>query len=48
MAAGVTLLIALLTLTGWAFDLRTMTSLLPGAVQMKSNTAVCFLCAVPP
>ena len=41
-AAGVGLL-ALLVLVGWVFDISVLKSVLPGAVEMKANTAVGLL-----
>jgi PAS domain S-box-containing protein len=43
IAATVAVLLALATLCGWAFNLRPLTSLIPGAVEMKVNTATCLL-----
>jgi PAS domain S-box-containing protein len=42
------ILFGLVSLTGWAFGLRALTSVIPGAVQMKANTglgiALCGVC----
>jgi PAS domain S-box-containing protein len=43
IAATVAALLALATLGGWAFNVRPLTSLIPGAVEMKVNTATCLL-----
>jgi signal transduction histidine kinase/CheY-like chemotaxis protein/HPt (histidine-containing phosphotransfer) domain-containing protein len=43
-AAGAGLL-ALLVLVGWVFDISALKSVLPGAVEMKANTAVGLLLA---
>jgi PAS domain S-box-containing protein len=43
VAAGATVLIALIGLCGWMFNFRALTSLIPGAVEMKVNTAACIL-----
>src|ERR1700722_5908300 len=43
LAATLAALIGLVTLCGWAFDYPVMRSLLPGAVQMKANTAVALM-----
>jgi PAS domain S-box-containing protein len=42
LAGGATLLIATLSLGGWAFRYPPILSLLPGAVQVKANTALCL------
>jgi signal transduction histidine kinase/HPt (histidine-containing phosphotransfer) domain-containing protein/ActR/RegA family two-component response regulator len=42
MCGGAALL-ALLTLVSWIFDLPALRSIVPGAIDMKSNTAVCML-----
>jgi signal transduction histidine kinase/HPt (histidine-containing phosphotransfer) domain-containing protein/ActR/RegA family two-component response regulator len=42
MCGGAALL-ALLTLVSWIFNLPALRSLVPGAIDMKSNTAVCML-----
>jgi PAS domain S-box-containing protein len=43
MAATVTTLFGLVTLAGWVFDLPILTRVLPGAVEMKVNTAVAVI-----
>jgi PAS domain S-box-containing protein len=43
VAAGIGVLVGLICLAGWIFDVRTLTSLVPGAVEMKANTALCFV-----
>jgi PAS domain S-box-containing protein len=43
LAAAVTVLIGMVSLTGWALHLQTLTSVLPGAVEMKANTAFSLL-----
>ena len=43
IAATVTVLLAITTLCGWGFNVRPLTSLIPGAVEMKVNTATCLL-----
>jgi signal transduction histidine kinase len=40
VAAGLSMLMGLLALTGWALQLDIFKSLIPGAVQMKPNTAI--------
>jgi PAS domain S-box-containing protein len=40
-AASLPLLVGFLSLIGWTFDIRSLTGLLPGAVEMKANTALC-------
>ena len=42
-AAGATVLLALMCLCGWIFNVRALTSLIPGEVEMKVNTAACIL-----
>jgi PAS domain S-box-containing protein len=47
VAAGIGVLVGLACLLGWILDIRTLTSLVPGAVEMKANTALCFvLCGI--
>jgi PAS domain S-box-containing protein len=46
-AATATTLVGLVALAGWAFHIPTLTRVLPGAVEMKANTAVALvLCGV--
>jgi PAS domain S-box-containing protein len=45
LAASVTLLLGLAALSGWALHLQALTSILPGAVEMKANTALCLILA---
>src|SRR3954468_7499994 len=40
LAAGLTAAAGIVVLAGWVFDLPLLKSVLPGAVQMKANTAV--------
>lgn len=40
LAAGLTAVIGVAVLTGWALSVPALKSLLPGAVEMKANTAV--------
>jgi PAS domain S-box-containing protein len=42
-AAIVTVALGLLSLLGWLLGLHDLTSLIPGAVEMKANTACCIL-----
>jgi len=44
-AATVAALIGVLTLVGWAIDVPALRSILPGAVQMKANTAIGVIAA---
>jgi len=39
-AATLTIVIALTALTGWVFGVQGLTSIIPGAVEMKVNTAI--------
>jgi PAS domain S-box-containing protein len=43
LAAAIALILGLLTLTGWVFDIRLLESILPHAVAMKMNTAVSII-----
>jgi PAS domain S-box-containing protein len=43
ITAGLTVFLGLLVLAGWAFEVPSLKSVLPGAVQMKANTAVCLI-----
>jgi PAS domain S-box-containing protein len=43
VAAAATSLFALIALAGWAFRLPLLTRILPGAVEMKANTAVALI-----
>lgn len=45
LAAPVSSLIALSVLAGWTFGIASLKSLLPGAVEMKVNTAIALLCS---
>jgi PAS domain S-box-containing protein len=38
-----TVFIALVALVGWGLDIQALTSVIPGAAQMKINTAICVL-----
>jgi signal transduction histidine kinase/CheY-like chemotaxis protein/HPt (histidine-containing phosphotransfer) domain-containing protein len=42
-ASGISAAIGLVALTGWLFDWPLLKSVLPGAVEMKANTAVALL-----
>jgi PAS domain S-box-containing protein len=42
-AGVITSLVGLTALSGWMFHLPALTSVLPGAVQMKANTAICMI-----
>jgi PAS domain S-box-containing protein len=47
LAAMIAALIGLVALTGWAFRLPILTSVLPGSLEMKANTAIALiLCSV--
>ena len=41
--AGATVLLGLVVLVGWLFDIESLKSVLPGYVSMKANTAICFV-----
>lgn len=43
IAAGVGVLVGFVCLVGWILDIRALTSVVPGAVEMKANTALCFV-----
>jgi PAS domain S-box-containing protein len=43
LAAAVTMLFGLAGLIGWAFHVQSLTSVVPGAVEMKANTALSLL-----
>jgi signal transduction histidine kinase/CheY-like chemotaxis protein len=43
IGASLTVLIALVVLTGWAFNIGILETILPGYVNMKVNTSLCFL-----
>jgi PAS domain S-box-containing protein len=43
VAAAVTIVLSFLGAAGWIFSEKTLTSVIPGAAQMKINTAVCVL-----
>ena len=43
LAAAVAVAIAVLCLFGWGLNIRPLTSVIPGAVEMKVNTALCIL-----
>ncbi|KAF0108989.1 MAG: histidine kinase [Anaerolineaceae bacterium] len=45
VGSAAVILVGCLALMGWIFDITVLKSLLPGAVTMKANTAVCFLLA---
>jgi PAS domain S-box-containing protein len=42
-AAALTILVAAVALSGWALQIPVLTSVLPGAVEMKANTAVALI-----
>ncbi len=42
LMAGVTVLIGTFVLVGWIFEISILKSLIPGFVEMKANTAICF------
>jgi PAS domain S-box-containing protein len=47
LAATVTILVALVAIAGWVFDLPQLASVIPGVVAMKANTAVALvLCGI--
>ena len=43
LAATIASLVGLVALTGWAFRLPGLTSVLPGSVEMKANTAIALI-----
>ncbi|MEO8613867.1 MAG: ATP-binding protein [Luteolibacter sp.] len=43
VTAMVALIIGILVLLGWAFDIATLKSVVPGWMTMKANTALCFV-----
>ena len=43
LAGGLTAALGLFVFIGWVLDIHWMKSLLPGAVEMKANTAVALL-----
>src|ERR1700761_9422945 len=43
LAAVVPLAVGIVCLIGWSFRIRPLTSFIPGAVEMKSNTAFCMV-----
>jgi PAS domain S-box-containing protein len=45
LAARIMIVIAVLALAGWMLGVETLTSVLPGLVTMKVNTAVCLMLA---
>ena len=44
-AAVVTVLFGVAALSGWALHIQALTSVIPGAVEMKANTALCLVLA---
>src|ERR1700761_5498286 len=42
-AAFISIALSLMVLAGWWLHIRALTSIVPGLVTMKPNTAVCFL-----
>src|SRR5882672_7103732 len=44
-ASGVGICVSCLVLTGWAFDLSALRSVIPGQPQMVPNTAITFILA---
>jgi PAS domain S-box-containing protein len=45
LAAAVTILIGVAGLSGWASHIQALTSVIPGRVEMKANTAFCMVLA---
>ncbi|MDP4030428.1 MAG: PAS domain S-box protein [Gallionella sp.] len=43
LAALLAVVVGILVLVGWAFDIAVLKSILPGWVAMKANTAACFI-----
>jgi PAS domain S-box-containing protein len=43
LAAAITVFIGMVSLAGWALHMQALTSVLPGAVEMKANTALSLL-----
>ena len=43
LMAWAVILIGLIVLIGWAFDIENLKVILPGYVSMKANTAICFV-----
>lgn len=43
IAAAITILVGLLVLAGWVFNVPVLKSVLPGIVEMKFNTAIFFI-----
>ncbi len=42
-AAVLAVVVGVLVLVGWTFEIEALKSVLPGSVTMKANTAVCFI-----
>jgi hypothetical protein len=43
LASILAAVVGVMVLVGWAFDIATLKSILPGWVNMKANVAVCFI-----